>query len=109
MQCQHIYRILCSKKCFSVKDQTRYLNEKTLTLSYNVDLIGQIFELRHSPSSGKKRNENARKYTIKKKNHRSNEAMKPWMTKEKEDENRGKRERVREIESLAVIEFEINH
>ena len=32
--------------------------EKTLTLSYNVSLLGQIFELRHSPSSGTITNEN---------------------------------------------------
>ena len=31
-------------------------NEKILTLSYNICLLGQISELRHSPSSGKKRN-----------------------------------------------------
>ena len=41
------------------------LYEKILTLTYNELYLKQIFELRHSPSSGTKTNENVEKDTIK--------------------------------------------
>ena len=58
--------------------------EKALTLSYNVHLLGQIFELRHSPSSGTKTNENVEKDAKKKRYHRSNEAMKTMIDQDRE-------------------------
>ena len=54
---------------------------RKLTLSYNAYLFRQIFELRHSPSSGKKRMKMQKQKEIRRKyRHRSNEAMKPKPT-----------------------------